>query len=91
MQPKKSYFKDYLALFRFLNWKAGVMLLCSIYTSCYRIFVVQITAGIIGTIENADTEKLRFLVKVFIALMVLNYLAELLDNLCDDVIINDMR
>jgi hypothetical protein len=75
MQQQKSSFKNYLELFRFLDWKAVGLLISDIYYTFYKIFLVQITAGIIGSIENADPEQLRFLVKVFVALTILYYVA----------------
>jgi hypothetical protein len=76
MQPQKSYFKRYLELFRYYDWLAVVLVICKMYVAFYKIFLVQITAGVIGTIENADTERLRFFVKLFLLLTIIYYVLD---------------
>jgi ABC-type transport system involved in cytochrome bd biosynthesis fused ATPase/permease subunit len=91
MQQKKFYFKRYLELFRFLDWKARVILFLEVYHSFYRIFVVQITTGIVATIETSNPERLQFLVKVFILLTLLFYLSNRLSNILFDAAAPELR
>jgi hypothetical protein len=87
---KKSSFKRYLELFRFLDWKAYVGLLCNMYMAFYAIFLVQLTANVIATIENSDTQRLRFLVWRFIGLTILRYVIDRLSNVLFDIEVQDM-
>jgi ABC-type transport system involved in cytochrome bd biosynthesis fused ATPase/permease subunit len=88
---KKSYFKRYLELFHFLDWKARLMLFFEVYHAFYKIFVIQITASIIGTIETSDPNKLIFLVKIFIALTIGYYISNRLSNMLSDAALPETR
>jgi hypothetical protein len=88
---QKSYFKRYLELFRYLDWKAYVGLFCDIYIAFYAIFLVQLTASVIATIEHSDTQRLRFLVWLFVGLTVLRYIIDRLGNTLFDLEMQDMK
>jgi hypothetical protein len=51
---QQSYFKRYLELFHFLDWKEYLAVFLEIYRACYKIFLVQIIAEVVSTIENHD-------------------------------------
>jgi hypothetical protein len=80
MQQKKSYFKRYLELFHFLDWRRGVVLVCKIFYALQAIFMVQITVEIVNAVETGNPDSLFFRVKIFIALMIVGSIAVWLDD-----------
>jgi ABC-type transport system involved in cytochrome bd biosynthesis fused ATPase/permease subunit len=77
---QKSYFKRYLELFRYLDWRRGLVFFCKLFQILQAIFVVQITASIISAIEESNTEKLLFLVKIFVVIVIVHYIFLWLDD-----------
>jgi len=80
MQQKKSYLKRYLELFRFLDWRRGVVLVCRIFGALQGIFMIQIIVEIIGAIETGNAEKLIFRVKVFVGVVIISYVMAWFDD-----------
>jgi len=80
LQPIKR-FGQYL---KYIDYNAVIYFICEIIDALQPIFIIQITSWIIKAIEDSDTGQLYFLIKIFIWLIVLQYITNRLWEIMHD-------